>query len=228
MFQCRCNQDLFISCNAVVPPRSPSQLQPPSPAPACSDGGLITHPGSSTTLEAHHACAGRSWTASQCIAGRPQHCRPWHNRSSMAPAPGMAGLRSGIGIRIRIRIGDGRQKRNHNQSQSPLQQEPQDRSEWGKAFTPIFPDAHPSQMSDHIEAGIRWLLERMQSMDELKESDIQKTVPCYILLCRIASGGSSITPPPAAHFFASASAVRCQLIRNSALPMPDGRTLAET
>ena len=146
----------------------------------------------------------------------------------MAPAPGMAGLRSGIGIRIRIRIGDGRQKRNHNQSQSPLQQEPQDRSEWGKAFTPIFPDAHPSQMSDHIEAGIRWLLERMQSMDELKESDIQKTVPCYILLCRIASGGSSITPPPAAHFFASASAVRCQLIRNSALPMPDGRTLAET
>ena len=107
MFQCRCNQDLFISCNAVVPPRSPSQLQPPSPAPACSDGGLITHPGSSTTLEAHHACAGRSWTASQCIAGRPQHCHPWHNRSSMAPAPGMAGLRSGIRIRIRIRIGDG-------------------------------------------------------------------------------------------------------------------------
>jgi hypothetical protein len=110
MFQCRCNQDLFISCNAVVPPRSPSQLQPPSPAPACSDGGPITHPGSSTTLEAYHACAGRSWTASQCVARRPQHCNPWHKRHCCgrprpAPAPGMAGLRSGI--RIRSRIGDG-------------------------------------------------------------------------------------------------------------------------
>ena len=114
MFQCRCNQDLFISRNAVVPPRSSSQLQPLAPAPACSDSGLIMHPGSSTTLEAHHACAGRSWTASQCIAGRPQHCHPWHKRHCCgrprpAPAPGMAGLRSGIRIRIRIRlrIGDG-------------------------------------------------------------------------------------------------------------------------
>ena len=72
---------------------------------------------------------------------------------------------------------------------------------------PISNEQLPCRMSDHIGAGIRWLLERSAKHGRTqRKSDLRDSA--VLFLCRIAAGGVSITHHPATCFCLG---LRCSL-----------------